>query len=131
MNRKDIKTMKYEKLGYGITVAIKNNYLIRANILKVRDCNNTYDFTLELSQKALERFVPFSDTDIYRMESENINSDVADYILKCDSNGDFDSFIQIYEDSITYEMFGQDIMTLANTFSERTNYKAEEVKRNE
>lgn len=123
--------MKYEKLGYGITVAIKNNYLIRANILKVRDCNNTYDFTLELSQRVLERYVPLSDTDIYRMESENINSDVADYILKCDSKGDFDSLIQVYEDSITYEMLGQDIMTLANTFSERINYKAEEVKINE
>lgn len=109
--------MKYEKLGYGITVAIKNNYLVRANISKVRDCNNTYDFTLELSKNIIERFIPFSDTEVYRMESENINSDVADYILKLARENKLDSLIKFYEDLITYERIGRDIIALSKTFS--------------
>lgn len=108
--------MKYEKLGYGITVAVKNNYLVRANILKVRNYNNTYDFTLELSKNTIERFIPFSDTEVYRMESENINSDVADYILNLDRENKLDSLIKFYEDLITYERLGRDIIALSKTF---------------
>lgn len=109
--------MKYEKIGYGITVAVKNNYLVRANILKVRDYNNTYNFTLELSKNTTERFIPFSDTEIYRMKSENINSDVADYILHLERENKLDSLIKFYEDLITYERLGRDIIALSKTFS--------------
>ena len=89
--------MKYEKLGFAITVPVNENYSVRANILRVDGKNNTYDFTLEISNNESGLSQLIGEDEVYRMESTRINSDVADYILRLNKEGFFKPIIEVYE----------------------------------
>lgn len=87
--------MKYTKIGFAITVAINEDYIVRANINKT-ELPDTYDFELELSTTDDICWIPVNENETYRMVGHAINSEVADYILKIDHDGYFSPAMEQY-----------------------------------
>lgn len=92
---------RYRKEGFAIIVPINDEYLVRANISKAgRELPYHYNFTLEISETDRNMFQLIGDNEVYCMESDFINRDVADYILKIHDEGFFDAIAARY----TYAM---------------------------
>ncbi len=99
--------MKYIKQGFAISVPVNEDYTVRANILKTdTDKPNIYDFTLEISQNSIGQYHSVAGDEVYRMESDSINRDVADYILRIYQEGFFSTAIKKYEYLISFIEFG-------------------------
>lgn len=106
---------KYRKEGFSIIVPINEEYLIRANILKAgQDLPNHYNFTLEISETDRNIFQLIGDNEIYCMESDFINRDVSDYILKIYEEGFFDAIAARYTYAMKFLDLSMDMLIRAD-----------------
>ncbi|MDL2302746.1 hypothetical protein LJC58_10425 [Lachnospiraceae bacterium OttesenSCG-928-D06] len=97
--------MKYEKIGFCITIDFENEYLVRANILKMKE-ESMYEFTLELMRKDIGLYMPINNDTVYQLESKRVNADVTNVIEKYFIDDYFTQFVNKYEELVMFLSLG-------------------------
>lgn len=100
--------MKYLKLGYSIETQITKDYTVRANICRTDE--HTYEFTLELCHTDIGQYHLINDDDIFRIDSDNVNHDVAAYILELFQKDYFTAFMDRYEYWVKCMTIGNEVL---------------------
>lgn len=112
--------MLYEKSGFEIKVTLNDSYIIEAKIVELHDLDHIYDFTMYLNKKDIDSSILVSSSsteiDTYRIESQRVNYDVANYILRLNEENFFTPYIEKYEYELKCKKLGERILKMMDDF---------------
>lgn len=97
----------YKRLGMAIEINLHyKGYLVRANQLKIGGKeSNTYEITLELQRSDIGKWDTLN-KEVFVIESKNINTDTAHFVLDKFAEGYFKPSIDRYEYEVNCENVG-------------------------
>lgn len=92
---------RFEKHGFTISISIDKDYIVIANILLIDKESKGYEVTLSLKRNDIGR-IDTLDEEHYPILSDNVNTDVCNFIVDKYNKGFFTKYINRYESEIHY-----------------------------
>lgn len=103
--------MKFNKVGFAISVEINDDYLVRANVLHVGKYNeDNYEVRLELRRKDIGKWDCMGE-EVCKIVSprQEVNTNVEKLITKMNDEGFFKRYIDRYEFEIKCFEIGYEV----------------------